>query len=174
MKKVWFLAALFLYSCIGILGLMGSAYTEVESLSKSINGKIFFLIILSVLLGISFFYFFTKVFPKGYMKQIKFVKVLLPVIFIAISFGLNRGWVKMLNTIGYQKKLVIAGTIRGKKIERSGKTNFYYLRISDDLSGREYKFQVWKSVFQEVGNEGNNFNKEFLLGSLGIIYRSKP
>lgn len=127
MKKWIFLVPVFFYIVGAILGLMGNAYTEIDSLEKSINQKLFSLIILSMIIGSVVFYFFKTIFPNGFDKQRKFVKFLLLILFLVLSFGLNRGWVQTLNTLGTKKHFFVDEYITSKDSEVSGKTRFYYL-----------------------------------------------
>ncbi len=173
MKKLWFISAIVLYGVIGILGLMGHAYTEEASITKTAERNLAFLVLAAIVIGSIFFYFFKRIFPTGYFKQNQFARILIPALFIILPFALNRAWLQVINVIGTQHSLNIDGHIIDKKIERSGKTNFYYVVFVDSITENQYCFGVKKSVFDRVGNNGDKISRKFLIGSFGIIYRSK-
>lgn len=173
MKKLRFISAIVLYGGIGILGLMANAYTEEVSLSGTAERNLAFLVIAAIVIGGIAFYFFRKIFPKGYAKQNQFAKILILIVFIILSFALNRAWLQVINVMGKQQTLRIDGYIYAKRIEHSGKTDFYYVILVDSVTEKKYDFRVKESVFNLIGKHGDRISKEFVIGSLGIIYRSK-
>ncbi|WP_276501477.1 hypothetical protein [Terrimonas pollutisoli] len=172
MKRLIFLVIVLLYVAGAILGLMGNAYTEVNTLQKSIANQMVFLIGTSVLIGIACFYGFKMAFPKGYANQNGIAKTLILILFLILSFAFNRGWVQTINTVGQKERLIIDGVILSKETEKSGKTRFYYLEVGDKQSGKRYRFRVWESVFNSIGNTGDKLYQEFLIGTMGIIYKA--
>jgi len=174
MKKWWFIAAIVFYGGMGILGLKGNSYTEETSFLATVNKNMPLLVIAAIIIGGIFFYFFTKIFPKGYTQQNQVARLFIPVVFMILSFALNRAWLQIINEIGEQQSLILNGHIYAKRIERSGKTNFYYVVLVDSVTENQYTFKVKKPVYEGLGNNGDIISKKFLIGSLGIIYRAKP
>ena len=174
LKKVIYIVGIAIVSVIGIIGAIGSSYFEVGG-GDRILAKYWFLIsILSLLIGSTFYYYFPKVFPKGYSKQTRIGRIFLPIAFLCVAFVLLINIFKFINAnIGYQHSFIISGTCIKKYSKRGTKGNrSYYLGFRELNTGKYYEFHVKKKVYEETNKIGDTINKVFFRGSLGAIYRN--
>lgn len=83
----------------------------------------------------------------------------------------NKGVIKFINfSFGEQRKIVIQGRIQWKYIEDRKGVDHYFIRVTDAITNVTYKFKVDEGAY--MNNELDGFiNKEFTIGSLGIVYR---
>ena len=169
--KVWFFIAVGVYIFLAIIGARDAAYMDLETKRAFFSNRISLLIVLAVVTGAGFFFGFVKLFPKGWSHQKFFVKILLPVIFLGSAFGINRGIAFFANSYtGNQQDILITGKVAGKYSEKKRRGYDYFLLVVD-TNGRPFTFEVSEEAFNETP-EGH-FNKQFTIGSLGIIYRRK-
>ncbi|MEO7924986.1 MAG: hypothetical protein ABIR30_14995 [Chitinophagaceae bacterium] len=173
MKKIIYLVITLVYTIIGIMGDAVNSYIQKGAGNKLIRTHGVWFFIVSVLVGLLAAYFFTKVYPKAWAQQRKGGKILIPVLLLIFSFALTIGVFKFTNAhLGKQTKVTIKGRIANKWFVKGAKrTRTYYLRLSDSPSGKEYEFRVRRKVYDQLGFMGSTIEKDFFIGSLGIMYR---
>ncbi len=174
LNKVVYIVGCTIYSLIAITGAIGSSYFEVGGVDKILNRNWLLIAFLSLLAGSTAYYYFPKVFPKGYYSQKRIGRILLPVLFFSLSFFFTINIFKFINAnLGHQRRIEISGKIEKKFSKRGSKGNrSYYLGLQDSASGQYYEFHVKKRVYEDIGEIGDTVRKIFFIGSLGAIYKN--
>lgn len=174
MKALFFLA-IAVYVFFMLLGLKGVAYIDNDKVDEIFDGQFLWFILISLAIGIPFFFWFLRLFPKQWQVQNAFGRFMLLIMFPIVSLMCNRyGMIVVNNYIGYQQPVTIAGTLTGKYAkDRQRGMNWYYLQVSDSLTAKEYTFEVSKAAYQAMPHTNVPFNKEFKIGCFGILYRKK-
>ena len=174
LKKVIYIIGIVIVSVIGIIGAIGSSYFEVGGGDKILAKYWFLISILSLMIGGAFYYYFPKVFPKGYSNQKRVGRIFLPIAFLCISFVLMINIFKFINAnFGYQHSFIISGICEKRYSKRGKKGNrSYYLGFREFNAGKYYEFHVKKKVYQEFSMIGDTISKVFFKGSLGVVYRN--
>jgi hypothetical protein len=173
LKKVIYIIIILVYTGFIILNTIEIGYVEVGYSGKLFSNYLPFMLMIALVTGLAAFYFFTKVFPKGYSMQRKPIKVLTSLLFLLLAFAITVKVFLFINeSIGHQSVISVDGIIAKKWSERQNRrsTN-YFLSIRDSLSGKYYEFVIKKYIYDLIGEKGSKIDKEFYRGSLGIIYR---
>lgn len=172
MKVLFYLSAL-IYAVTGYVGALNPMYVETESVDRCLGRLLPLLIGCAVVIAAGYFVWFRKVFPKGYEKQRIAGKIAIPIIFACLSLAFNVGFIKLYNrSFGIQTPVLIKGHIIEKTIKKERKRRKSYLvTIYDSGKTVNYKIEVKRTAFDQLENVGTSFKKEFIIGSLGMIYR---
>jgi hypothetical protein len=172
LKKIIYLIAITVYIGVSVLGAYGNDYIETGGSASIVKENPVFVILTALIVGISVFWFFPRVFPKGYSGQNRAGRILLPVTFFILSFAFTIGVLLFINTtIGPQERVRINGVIEKKWVRGESRSKDYLLGLRDSASGRYYEFKVKKTVYEQIGNVNEKVAKDFYRGSLGVMYR---
>lgn len=170
MNNLYFILTCLLHFFLWLAGIFSFDYIETGSKDVALMKNLVWLIIIALVMGVAYFIFFKKAFPRGYQVQNNFGKVAIPILFCVVSFFLNRGVLFLVNSFYNKGKMIIAGQVTKKYYERGskgGKT--YYMIVSGD-NNVEYKFVTSKKVYNQSAGPHELFDKEFFIGWFGIIY----
>ncbi|MDZ4793158.1 MAG: hypothetical protein SGI83_02680 [Bacteroidota bacterium] len=174
MKKAVYLVLILLYAVIGTIGMIGGQYVELGANNKLISTNWPLMLLVTLIVGTTVSYFFTRVYPKGYSVQKKAGKIAIPVIFFLLSFVMTIGVLRVVNTsFPGQEPITVDGFIVRKWSNKSRKSSEYFLSVRDLTSKKNYEFRIKRKTYEKIGFGGNSFKKEFYKGSLGIIYRNQ-
>lgn len=111
-----------------------------------------------------------KVFPKGFQIQNIFGKIMIPIIFIFLSYGLNRQVIQSLNILGHRNKVYLNGIIAKKwEVRKKWGRKDYFLVVRDTGKNVNYTFQVNGNVY-EPAFVLVPFSKQFDVGLFNILY----
>jgi hypothetical protein len=171
--KVVFVLSVAVYATLGIAGLCEPMYVDVNSNDWFLSKLLRVAFVIAIVVTALYFLWFSKAFPKEYKRQKILAGVGLYIVFVCISLSFNVGACKLYNrTLGSQKTLHVKGLIDQKLIEKKSKgRKSFFIIVTDTTSSAIWTLRVKQKAFEESGNEGALFNKEFMIGSLGIIYR---
>jgi hypothetical protein len=168
--KAWFFIALGFYVLFAIIGARDAAYLDVETERNVFHGRLVLLILIALVTGLVFFFWFLRIFPKGWAQQKRIGKIFLPLIFPFLAFILGKQVMIFVNNyIGSQKAVSITGRVAGKYTEKRRRGYDYFLLVMDTVRVKEHMLKVSAEAYEATLN--GHFNKQFKIGSLGIIYR---
>lgn len=174
MKKIVYISAILIYGAISIFGFAENAYIEVDAGEKLLKSNGVWIALVTIIVGAAVSYYFTKVFSKAWSVQKKAGKIVLPILFVLVSFGATLGIFHFYNShLGKRTPFIIDGFIVSRW-QKSGsrKSKSYFINMRDFASGTSYEFKVKRNVYQQSLLSGGSIKKEFYKGSLGIIYRN--
>lgn len=173
--KALFFIAIAVYVFLMLLGLKGVAYIDNDKVDEVFKGQFLWFVLISLIIGLAFFFWFLRIFPKQWQRQNSWGRLGLLIMFPIVSLLCNRyGMIVVNNYIGYQQPVTIAGTLIGKYAKDKNRgMDWYYLQVFDSLTAKEYTFEVSKAAYHAMPYTNIPFNKEFKIGCFGIIYRKK-
>lgn len=171
--KVVFIIVVAIYCLTGITGFVQYDYVEQHTLENYFNTVFILLGIISVISGGLLFFFLTRIFKSWYDQINLFGKIMLPIVIVMFSYGFNKGCARLYNTdFGKQERFLISGKVLLKYFKRGSKrSKYYYWTVKDTVNNRIYEFKVSSAAYPFAPDINAVFQKEFVTGSLGIIYR---
>ena len=171
--RVVFVLSIIVYATLGIAGLFEPMYVDVNSNDWFLRKLLPIAIAIAVVVTALYFFWFSKVFSKEYKKQRVLAGIGFYIIFVCISLSFNVGFCKLYNrTVGSQKPVYVKGLIHQRVINKGSKgRESFFITVTDTIGNATWYLRVKKKAFEESGNEGASFDKQFMIGSLGIIYR---
>lgn len=173
MKKIFFLLII-AYLVPVVVGNRGWQYFQ-ERMATEYLYKYWYVLLISILLVFSLFYLVaTKAFSVISDPRYKRFFLFAAIAFLFFVFIGNSGYVKFINNyIGQGEKVTINGTITNKyKNVRRKKEDRRSIEITEAVTGKKYVFRVRSSAYLSL-NEGDSFSREFVKGSLGILFRTE-
>jgi hypothetical protein len=170
--KILFFLSIAVYAGLMVLGGTDAHYRDEGTANMVFNKALIYLIILSVLIGGGFFFWFQSVFPRWHQKQNAIGRIGIPLVFVLLSFAFNR-WIMLLynNYGGNQETIYLSGPVVEKYYEKRRRGRTYYLIIQNNRDQKQYQLRLTRKAYEFLGDSITYFDKEFKVGALGVIYR---
>lgn len=170
--RIVFVAAVILYILLMVWGLTDAHYIDTYSSNAMLEKLFVNLVIISIITGLAFFFWFDYLFPEWRENQTILARVIIAVGFVVLSGTFNR-WIFLLynNYAGAQNAVVISGTVTSKYKAKKKNTASFYLVVWDSREDMERRLKLSRKAFNAFDDSEKQFNKEFKIGALGVIYR---
>lgn len=163
------------YFSLVFAGCKGYAYVEMKSDEAAFDDRIGVMIGISVLTGLLVYFLLRKGIPEQTKNMGRGSKIAMVLLLIVGTLFYNLKLMRKLNEwVGKNEMMVIDGRVTNKIRDTKGKgPPQFRVYVIDTKTGWRHIFETSRRAF-DLLEEGNSFNKEFRIGSFGIIYRKEP
>lgn len=174
MKIALLIIIAFAIVAMSLIGLMPHGYVHVDGLDHYCDEHNGIIWVISILLGSGLSYWSFDILKERLKDQNGTwrLMILTTVLGTLFFYGQRRPLIALYNRSGISKIYMLHGVVMNKRVLQNRKrtNHFYYVSISDTISTKNYYFSVSDYVFRRV-RIGDEVNKEFYFGKLGVLYR---